>query len=197
MIESSLKIWVISSARPLIKDLHSISARKSSSESDEDDLLLPSSGRSAMTRTGLNILSSERGMRSRMNRSPGKQQKNAYSIGGIEELLKGSERTEKQSPASQLHAQQLHAYESAESIAISKKRHSSPLPAARKLRETFSDRMVQESRDEKTASSVRVTIGRVEVRAAIAPEKPAEKSRSKVQILSLDDYLRLRNGGQR
>ncbi len=176
----------------LIKDLHSSSNRISSSESDGDDLFLPLSRRSAMTRTAQYILSSDQVMRSRMNQSPDRQQKNAYTIGGIVESLKRSERTEKQ-----LHASQPHAYESAENIALSKKRHLPPPPVARKLREAFSEKKVEESRDEKTASSVKVTIGRIEVRAAITPEKPAEKARSKIQILSLDDYLRLRNGGQR
>lgn len=132
-----------------------------------------------------------------MNQSPDRQQKNAYTIGGIMESLKRSERTEKQLHASRLHASQPHAYEPAESIALSKKRHSPPPPVARKLREAFSEKKVEESRYEKTASSVKVTIGRIEVRAAIAPEKPVEKARSKIQILSLDDYLRLRNGGHR
>jgi hypothetical protein len=181
----------------LIKDFHSNSNRISTSESDGDDLFLPSSRRSAMTRISPDIQSPDQILWSRMDHSPGRRQKNAYTIGGIVEPLKRSERTEKQLHASQPHASKPHAYESPESVAISKKRHSSPLPAAIKSRKAFSERKVEESRDENTAPSVRVTIGRIEVRAAIAPEKPAEKARPKIQILSLDDYLRLRNGGQR
>jgi hypothetical protein len=56
------------------------------------------------------------------------------------------------------------------------------------------ERKAEYSRSE---PSISVTIGRIEVRAVIAMEKPAAKSIPKVQILSLDDYLRLRNGGQR
>ena len=175
-----------------IMDLHSRTDRNSSSESNGDDLFLPSSERSVMKRTAPNIQSSEQGMKSRMNHSPSRQQKNACTIGEIEQLPERNERTGKQP-----HSPQFHVYKSAESIAIAQKRHLSPIKATRKSREASLERKAEEYRDEKSAPSVMVTIGRIEVRAAIDPEKPAEKARSKIQILSLDDYLRLRNGGQR
>jgi hypothetical protein len=175
-----------------IEDLHKSSDMNSSSESDGDDLSLPSSRRSAMAGRSPNIKSSEQNRRSRINHSPGRQEKDTYTIGRINAALNRSEMAERQ-----LHIYQPRANELAEGVAIARKLHLSPRQAARKLRKAFSQRRTEEFPDEKTASSVRVTIGRIEVRAAIAPEKPAEKSRSKVQILSLDDYLRLRNGGQR
>ena len=49
---------------------------------------------------------------------------------------------------------------------------------------------------ERPEPSIKVTIGRIEVRAIMSQEKPAQKSSPKVQILSLDDYLRSRNGGR-
>jgi hypothetical protein len=175
-----------------ILDLHSSSDRNLSSKINGDDLFFPSSERSVMARTAPNILSSEQGMKSRMNHPPARQQNNAYTIGEIEESPERSERTGKQP-----HSPQFHVYMSAENIAIAQKRQLSPIKATRKSREASLERKAEEYRDEKNAPSVRVTIGRIEVRAAIAPEKPAEKARSKIQILSLDDYLRLRNGGQR
>jgi hypothetical protein len=43
--------------------------------------------------------------------------------------------------------------------------------------------------------TIKVTIGRVEVRAIVPQDKPAQHSAPKIQVLSLDDYLRSRNGG--
>ncbi len=43
---------------------------------------------------------------------------------------------------------------------------------------------------------VKVTIGRVEVRARFAPEKPKREARREPRM-SLEDYLRSQNGGSR
>lgn len=44
--------------------------------------------------------------------------------------------------------------------------------------------------------TIQVTIGRIEVRAA-APDRPARPERSTAAVMSLDDYLRQRDGGRR
>lgn len=46
------------------------------------------------------------------------------------------------------------------------------------------------------ASIIRVTIGRIEVRAVLPPAPPPSRSR-RVPAMSLDDYLRTRQGGRR
>ncbi len=45
--------------------------------------------------------------------------------------------------------------------------------------------------------TIQVTIGRIEVRAITPPVAPAQRSRTPSPTLSLDDYLKQRNGGQR
>jgi len=53
------------------------------------------------------------------------------------------------------------------------------------------------SNDHKTielSPVVKVTIGRVEVRAAPAPERPAQRPKPSGPALSLDDYLKVRDG---
>lgn len=43
--------------------------------------------------------------------------------------------------------------------------------------------------------SIKVTIGRIDVHAVTQPERPAKRSETKEMVLSLDEYLRSRNGG--
>ena len=96
-------------------------------------------------------------------------------------------------------AQRVHAYDRSKNNLIPEKLHAASHPAARPLKGPSSKRKAEDSRNEKNEPSISVTIGRIEVRAAPAQEKPVQKLQPspKVQILSLDDYLRLRNGGQR
>ena len=46
------------------------------------------------------------------------------------------------------------------------------------------------------APSIRVTIGRIEVRAAMPPERPTSRLKAQAPTLSLDEYLKQRNGGR-
>jgi len=47
------------------------------------------------------------------------------------------------------------------------------------------------------APAIQVTIGRIEVRAIMPPVTPPQRSHTPGPTLSLDDYLKQRNGGQR
>ncbi len=44
---------------------------------------------------------------------------------------------------------------------------------------------------------INVTIGRIEVRATVAPQKPMPKSESRVHVMTLDEYLQKRSKGDR
>jgi hypothetical protein len=54
-----------------------------------------------------------------------------------------------------------------------------------------------ERSDEATTPTIQVTIGRIEVRATVAAATPARKTPAKSPTMSLDEYLKQRNGGQR
>jgi hypothetical protein len=53
------------------------------------------------------------------------------------------------------------------------------------------------ARREPSAPDVHISIGRVEVRAATEPVVPPRRERRAEPLLSLDDYLRSRAGGDR
>jgi hypothetical protein len=74
---------------------------------------------------------------------------------------------------------------------------SSAVPAAAGISDR-SPRAVPQTAPRPPAPIIRVTIGRVDVRAEFpAPAAPAVKRRPEAQSLSLDDYLKLRNEGKR
>lgn len=54
-----------------------------------------------------------------------------------------------------------------------------------------------ERSDEAPTPTIQVTIGRIEVRATVAAATPARKTPAKSPAMSLDEYLKQRNGGQR
>jgi len=50
--------------------------------------------------------------------------------------------------------------------------------------------------DESIAPTIQVTIGRIEIRATQTTDKPTAKPRAASTTMSLDDYLKQRNGGK-
>lgn len=50
-----------------------------------------------------------------------------------------------------------------------------------------------EIKEDRAAPTIRVTIGRIDVRAVFAPPPPAQRARPPAPALSLDDYLRSRD----
>jgi len=59
-----------------------------------------------------------------------------------------------------------------------------------------SGRFVPSATDATPAPTVQVTIGRIEIRATQIADKPAAKSRTANTTMSLEDYLKQRNGGR-
>jgi hypothetical protein len=55
---------------------------------------------------------------------------------------------------------------------------------------------VRAESSESPESTIQVTIGRIEIRATQTPDKPAPKPRAASTTMSLDDYLKQRNGGR-
>lgn len=70
-------------------------------------------------------------------------------------------------------------------------------PTARQKTPSQTDvRFVQSATDATPAPTVQVTIGRIEIRATQIADKPAAKPRAANTTMSLEDYLKQRNGGR-
>ncbi|MEA2569393.1 MAG: hypothetical protein QOI24_1394 [Acidobacteriota bacterium] len=73
-----------------------------------------------------------------------------------------------------------------------------PLPRTFPVRRLVRDRRESEGRSSTptAAAPIEITIGRIDVRAIVAPAPPAAKPREKAVVMSLDDYLATRGGGE-
>ncbi|MCU1228685.1 MAG: hypothetical protein JWO97_1569 [Acidobacteria bacterium] len=74
---------------------------------------------------------------------------------------------------------------------------SNPLPRTLPVRRLVRDRRESEGRSSTpiAAAPIEITIGRIDVRAVVAPAQPVAKPREKAVVMSLDDYLATRGGG--
>ncbi|MFZ3168357.1 MAG: hypothetical protein WA130_12130 [Candidatus Methanoperedens sp.] len=61
----------------------------------------------------------------------------------------------------------------------------------------FRSQNVATPKSSSSTPTIQVTIGRIEVRAITPPVAPAQRSRAPSPTLSLNEYLKQRNGGQR